>query len=422
MNTAASEPYQGPRSPKLVCLPGLKGNLAESDAGKEPAAATTQPAASSAEPRPKAVRDAKISGSLAPLREVVGSLSRAREGFCATGLARQRLLRQARRAGLSALPALLRALGAESSHEAAWAHCLLRAIAAPGKRQQLRERVLQRLNQLLKSPRHADSVKARAMALLADLGAPLGDEVVLQDPDALLAGSVRELLSSLDSAADLEQALDLIFSQVPVAELRQFLDEVAHHGGALARPLFSALIADPRLPAEVARHLMAQYRPTRLPPRAAPVRRSRPAGERMLTRLARALNLLGEGKLTQARSRLTRLLPEFPDQPAVHSALGLCLLRLGEPHEAMAPLQRALELEPAVAAHAWNLAAAAQAAQRLGTCYRSLRRYLEQPDDSEGAASRRRTAELFCRSYSPRAPKTDEAPQAGTAQAGLGEE
>lgn len=417
MNTAASEPYQGPRSPKLVCLPGLKGNLAESAAGTESVAARTQPAASSAEARPRGMRDPKISGSLAPLREVVGSLLRARDGSCATGLERQRLLRQARRAGLSALPALLRALGAESSYEAAWAHCLLRAIAAPGKRP--RERVLQRLNQLLKSSRHPDSVKARALALLADLGAPLGDEVVLQDPDALLAGSVRELLSSLDSATDLAQALDLIFSQVPVAELRQFLDEVAHHGGALARPLFSALIADPRLPAEVARHLMAQYRPTRLPPRAASVRRQRPAGERMLTRLARALNLLGEGKLTQARSRLTRLLPEFPDQPAVHSALGLCLLRLGEPHQALAPLQRALELEPAVAAHAWNLAAAAQAAQRLGTCYRSLRRYLEQTDDSDGAASRRRTAELFCRSYSP---KADEAPPAGPVQASLGDE
>jgi tetratricopeptide (TPR) repeat protein len=315
------------------------------------------------------------------------------------------------------LPPLLRALGAESSFEAAWAHCLLGAVAAPGKPP--RERVLKRLNQLLQSPRHPDAVKARVMALLSDLGAPLGDHVVLQDPDALLAGSVRELLSSLDSAADLAQALDLIFSQVPVAELRQFLDEVAHHGGALARPLFSALIADPRRPAEVARHLMAQYRPTRLPPPAAPVRRPRPAGERMLTRLARALNLLGEGKLTQARSRLTRLLPDFPDQPAVHSALGLCLLRLGEPHQALAPLQRALELEPAVAAHAWNLAAAAQAAQRLSTCYRSLRRYLEQTDDSDGAASRRRTAELFCRSYSP---KGDETPLVGTAQASLGED
>jgi hypothetical protein len=86
MNNAASEPYQGPRSPKLVCLPGLKGNLAESDAGKEPVAARTPPAASGPEPRP--VRDAKISGSLAPLREVVGSLARARGGSCATGLER----------------------------------------------------------------------------------------------------------------------------------------------------------------------------------------------------------------------------------------------------------------------------------------------------------------------------------------------
>ncbi len=413
MNTAASEPYQGPRRPTLVCLPGLKGSLGPSAADHEPA---TLPDVGDAAPRAR-LADAKISGSLAPLREVVGSLGRARGGACPTGLERQRLLRQARRAGLAVLPTLLRALGAESSFEAAWAHCLLRAVAAPGKPP--RERVLKRLNQLLQSPRHPDAVKARVMALLSDLGAPLGDHIVLQDPDALLAGSVRELLSSLDSAADLEQALDLIFSQVPDGELRQFLDEVAHHGGALARPLFSALIADPRLPAELAGHLMAQYRPTPLLPRSAPARRQPPARERVLTRLAQALNLLNEGKLTQARRRLSRLLPEFPEQPAVHSALGLCLLRLGEAQEALAPLQRALELEPTVAAHAWNLAAAAQAAQRLDACYRSLRRYLDQRDDSDGAASRRRTAEQFCRSYRPAA---DAAPLASPAQVVSGED
>jgi hypothetical protein len=297
------------------------------------------------------------------------------------------------------LPSLLRSLGADSDHEAIWAHCLLRGIAAPKSKGTLRTRVIERLNQLLRSARHPDQVKARVLALLSDMGAPLGDEVVLRDPGALLAGSVGELLSSLDSAAEVDQAVDLIFAQVPEAELESFLGEVARHGGAVARPLFSALLADARLPREVALRFMAQYRPTPTPPQAHAARRQRPARERMVTRLSRALNLLHEGKLTQARGRLTRLLPEFADQPAVHSALGLCLLRLGEPHEALVHLECARALEPTVAAHSWNHACAAHAAQRLGTCYRSLQGYLGQRDELEGATNRRRTAEKFCRTY-----------------------
>ncbi len=340
-----------------------------------------------------------ISAALVPLRDVVTSLGRARTGWFPGASEQQRLTRRARRAGQAVLPALLRSLGAESDHEAIWAHCLLRGVAAPKSKGTLRARVLDRLNQLLRSPRHPDQVKARVLALLSDLGAPLGDEVVLQDPGALLAGSVGELLTNLDSAAEIDQAVDLIFAQVPEAELQQFLTAVARHGGAVARPLFSALLTDARLPRELALHFMAQYRPTPTPPLAAATRRLRPARERMVTRLSRALNLLHEGKLTQARGRLTRLLPEFTDQPAVHSALGLCLLRLGEPHDALAHLECARALEPTVAAHSWNHACAAHAAQQLGTCYRSLQGYLGQRDDLEGAAGRRRTAEKFCRTY-----------------------
>ena len=347
--------------------------------------------------------DGRVSESLAPLREVVASLGRARTGWFPSATEQQRLTRRARKAGIAGLPSLLRSLGAESDHEAIWAHCLLRGIAAakPKTRAKatLRERVLERLSQLLRSARHPDQVKARVLTLLSDLGAPLGDEVVLRDPGGLLAGSVQELLSSLDSAAEIDEAVDLIFTQVPAAELPSFLEEVAQHGGAVARPLFSALLADPRLPRELALRYLVQYRPTPRPPQAAPARRLRPARERMVTRLSGALNLLHEGKLTQARGRLARLLPEFADQPAVHSALGLCLLRLGEPHDALAHLECARALEPGVAAHSWNHACAAHAAQRLGTCYRSLGGYLAQHDDLEGAASRRRTAEKFCRTY-----------------------
>lgn len=119
----------------------------------------------------------------------------------------------------------------------------------------------------------------------------------------------------------------------------------------------------------------------------------------MLARLRQAARLMNEGELTRARARLSRLVAEYSGQPEVHSALGLCLLRQREPQGALTQLALASELEPTVAAHAWNLATAAQAAQQVGCCYRSLRRYLEQHDGSEGASARRRTAEAFCRSY-----------------------
>jgi tetratricopeptide (TPR) repeat protein len=345
-------------------------------------------------------REATISAALAPLREVVASLVRAQAGHLPTGTERQRLVRRARRAGPAVLPSLLRSLAGESESAAAWAHCLLRGVAADAD-SPVRQRTLAQCKRLLVDARKSDQVKARVLALLSDLGAPLGEQVVLHDPEALLARSVRELLSGLESENELGQALDLIFTQVPADELHSFLGEVARHGGALARPLFSALISDPRLPPEVARVFMAQYRPVRPPPRVdAPApRRARTARERMQARLRQAVRLLHEGELDRARARLHRLLSEFTDEPQIHSALGLCLLRLHEPQQALPHLERARELEPTVAAHAWNLATAAQAAQQLATCYRSLHRYLDQHDGDEGAELRRRTAESFCHSY-----------------------
>ncbi len=437
MNTVVCDP-QRPASPtdsltrtpvRLTCI---SGGAAERDAPAQGSSKLGDAFASRSKPnlrlgrQPGMAFEPPISDAMAPLRDTAASLFRARTGRFPSGGERQRLFRRARRAGLSVLPSLLRALGSDSDTEAAWAHCLLRAVADNDDKEAdaaaVRERILERLNQILASPRPADAVKARVLSLLSDLGAPLGEKVVLHDPDALLAGSVRELLSSLDSPQELRQALELIFTQVPASELPVFLQEVAHHGGAQARPLMAALVADPRLAPELAQSLMAQYRPTRLVPAAAQVTRRRPrsARERMGARLGRALALLNEGKLPQARVRLTRLLPEFAEQPAVHSALGLCLLRLGEPQSAIAPLQCALELEPAVAAHAWNLASAAHAAKQLGVCHRSLRRYLEQSDDSEGAASRRRTAESFCRSYEQSLPGSLTDP--ALALAGAGEE
>jgi hypothetical protein len=233
-------------------------------------------------PGPQRRSAGTVCRALVPLQKVSASLVQARAGCVPVAAERQRLLKSARRAKVAVLPSLLRALCGDSDSEAAWAHCLLRAVASGAAAEPVRGRLLKQCNRLLIQPRLGDPVKARILALLADLEAPLGEQVVLADPEGMLAQSVAELLRGLGSAAELKEAVELIFTQVPAAELQTFLDEVARHGGAQARPLFSALLADPRLPASLARHCMAQYRPSRPPPRLGAPRRSRPPRGRLL--------------------------------------------------------------------------------------------------------------------------------------------
>src|SRR5260370_13106761 len=67
----------------------------------------------------------EISRALGPLRDVVQSLTQARDGEIPSGVERQKLVRRVRSAGPAAVPALMRALASDNDAEAGWAYHLL---------------------------------------------------------------------------------------------------------------------------------------------------------------------------------------------------------------------------------------------------------------------------------------------------------
>src|SRR5262249_26466241 len=151
------------------------------------------------------------------------------------------------------------------------------------------------------------------LGLLADLRAPVPDQVVLHDPDALLERSVGDLLCDLGSPQALAQALDLIFEQVPKADFESFLVEVIEHGGDAAQPLLAGLVADPRTPRAIAERLIRFVRPTPVAEKPSQTRGRAAAEERLARRapsrprMQRALRLLAHGQLGLAHQELLAL-------------------------------------------------------------------------------------------------------------------
>ncbi|MFO0574123.1 MAG: tetratricopeptide repeat protein [Polyangia bacterium] len=344
------------------------------------------------------------STSLATLQALAESVRQAAHGQAPRGAERLRLLRRLHKSGPAVLPTLLRALTGDSEPAAAWAQGLLgdKALTA------LRPQILRRLDALLADRRPSDRVKSRVLSLQADLAAPLSTDIVLQDPEALLRESVRELLRGLQSDGEVSEAVELILTQVPRAELLGFVDEVIRHGGPAAQPLLSALVLDPRTPRELAPTLLAFTRPAVLsdhpvlsgamPPEAGrPPRRG--SADLVGSQLERALTLLQEGRVSEAHRRLVGLARAHGDRPEVQSALGLCCLRLDRPDEALVPLGHAAALEPGVAVHHFNLATAEGLAEQPGSCYRSLVRYLSGTDVAPGAERRQAAAREQLASY-----------------------
>ncbi len=328
-----------------------------------------------------APRNAEICNSLEPLRDILGSLRQASAGEIPSGSERKRLLRRLRVAGNSAVPSLVRALASPVEPEAGWAYFLLARLGG--------ERVVQRVHRLLEDPAIADEAKARALGLLSDLDAPVPAEVSLKDPDALLQRSVRELVGSLDNDEELRQAVELIVSQVPDAEVPAFAAEVVRHGGKRARSVVESLGAHPSASLETKQALAVLLK------HSGATRAERAA----LSALERGLAYLEVGRPRAARQRLSRFVAMQPDHAEGRSALGVCMLELADVDGAIVHLQAAAQLEPDEPLHRWNLAAAAKQAERMGGAYLALRDYLHLSDDGDGAAERKKEARAFVRAY-----------------------
>ena len=327
-----------------------------------------------------APRSGELFKNFGPLRDVVQSLDAARRGASPSASERQRLARKVRAAGAAAVPRLISSLASSSEDEASWAYDLLAYLGG--------DRVLKALDLVCTSDA-PDAVKARALGLLSELAAPMPATVKLRDPEALLSQSVRELLAGIDHGDELDQAVALIIDHVPDPEVPSFISELIRHGGHKAAPIVSALLQRGGLSDESARALVELQREAGTAP---PDRATQDA-------LDRGLAYLEAGRPRAARRRLERFVARQPRSPEGRSALGVCLLELGELDGAVTQLSEAIALEPRQALHRWNLASAAKQAERMGGCYLALRDYLSLADDSEGASERRDEARNFVRAY-----------------------
>ena len=295
--------------------------------------------------------------------------------------ARKKIARAVREAGHAALPQLLRSFVSTVEAEASWAYYLLGRLGG--------ERVVTRLERLVRDPAISDEVKARALGLLSDLDAPVPRDVALQDPEKLLSKSVRELLHSLDSPREMAQAVTLILEQVPEAELPPFAAELMKHGGPKALPLMQALCERRDLSPETRRALWEMKR----------IIAASPSERAAEDALDRGLQYLESGKPRAAVKRLKRYVSLRPGDAEGHSALGVALLQIDQPANAIAALETAARLEPDEPLHRWNVAAACKQSDRMGGAYLSLREYLKLTDDGAGARDRQKEAKGFVRAY-----------------------
>lgn len=338
---------------------------------------------------------ASISRSLAPLRDVVASLSQASAGSQPSPNDRRRLVRRVRAAGSSALPALLRALTSTHEGEARWAAWLLLRVG-PAER----PRVAERVSRMLEDPRLGPAERARAVSLLDGLV-----DVGLEVPEAIEAlGEHAEDIHALCEQIDQMGSLDGLDALAPrdgveLIPLDELPEPCQRTPAALLRsasrqPELPSLPGmDEREPADAAGDEITGHGTGEITSDDDALSRRRRI-ERRPRRDPRetGFSLLERGDLRGARRALREAVEQSPDDGESRSYLGVCLLQLGEAEEALTHLEHAVSLCPDEALHHWNVASAAKATGRMCRAWLALGRHLQMGDEFEGAAARRREA------------------------------
>jgi tetratricopeptide (TPR) repeat protein len=319
----------------------------------------------------------------------------AAAGSIPAGAVRTKYVRRVRAAGNAALPSLLRALAGNDS-EASWASYLLGRLGGA--------RVTDRLAAMIEDRHVSSAARARALALLSDLDVDI--PVAARGPGALLEQSVTALVGKLEQPEDLDEAVALVVSQIPEAELPMMAAELARHRDPRGRALIERLAVQVALASETRQELREilgvldeEKTPSRTRRDAAPLGREEGRARTLPRTLDAALDALEAGRVYRARRTLERLAAREPDRAEVRSALGVCLLELEDAAGAIVHLQAAAELEPSEALHQWNIASAMKSTERVGGCYLALRRYLDTVDHSEGAGERLTEARRYVRGY-----------------------
>ncbi len=331
----------------------------------------------------------EISNALGHLLEVQ-RLLRDADGTALRGAEptlQQRLVRHCLAAGRSAVPLLVRALGGSAGAARLAAVALEELSSDAAALRPLR----QRLEALAQAP-SPDAAKRRAVELLARVAPPDADSHGARpslDAARDTRSQVRALLDGISDETALSDTVDLIVEQIPEGETVPFADELLLHGGETGVRLVHALAQRAAWSPATRGKLREMVRVVLLSP-----------DEREAERqLERGLQFLARHRPRAARAPLERFVEARPDDASGRSALGVCLLELGDETAAAEQLETATRLEPAEALHRWNLAAAAKRAQRFAGAYLALREYLSLLDREEGAAERRAEARRYLAAY-----------------------
>ncbi len=327
----------------------------------------------------------EISNALGHLLEVKRLLHGA-DGKAGEPTLQQRLIRHSLAAGRSALPLLVRAL-AGSADAARLAAVALEELSSDAAAQRPLRR---RLEALAAGGARDGSAQRRALDLLGRVALLPSRAPTAALPSARDTRSqVRELLDGISDDSALADTVDLIVEQIPESETVPFADELLLHGGETGVRLVHALAQRAAWSPATRGKLREMVRVVLLSP-----------DEREAERqLERGLAFLARQRPRAARAPLERFVEARPNDASGRSALGVCLLELGDENSAAAQLEQATRLEPAEALHRWNLAAAAKRAERFGGAYLALRDYLTLLDREEGAAERRAEARRYISAY-----------------------
>ncbi len=256
-----------------------------------------------------------------------------------------------RRLGPTAVPLLVRHLDAPHQAQRTLLRDIARALAEPA-----RDRLRGALAEAIRGG--ADSTKAAAQCLLAELGAPVPAAARFDDAVAIQRRTARQLAAQLGSAADVAAAAELMISRLDPGELVAIAMVMLEQAPDVAPHLVRELAGRPQLGADVRASLLRAVAP--LPaPTAWPMPRVRwqrrlvgPDGAEVLARVgagarAVALHVDARGVLTSGW---------YDDGGGVARLQRELLAPLARDGYALAP-----ELDPRP-----RLAAAAAAATRLG--------------------------------------------------------
>ena len=189
-----------------------------------------------------------ISYSFDNLRQLSDTFVAATQERFPRGAAERRAIRMVVDLGDTAVPLLTRKLRSENVGESSWAYTLLSHLGGA--------RVVDAARTLALDANAGDEKKALALALLSELGAEIPETVTLRDPHAVREGSVRDLLDTLDDAADVARAADLLLQQMTQADLPAFLSDLVDVGGSRVAPLLDEFLLRDDVSAATADHLV----------------------------------------------------------------------------------------------------------------------------------------------------------------------